>query len=84
MALEKVCNVLRPTGLFFLGIYGGFEFEGSWEKDSYTPKRFFSFHSDENLKKILVDKFEIIAFKRIQLKEVELHFQSAFLRNPEG
>ncbi|MGD8406247.1 MAG: class I SAM-dependent methyltransferase [Anaerolineales bacterium] len=41
-ALENVRIVLKPGGLFYLGLYGGFDFEGIWEDDSYTPKRFFS------------------------------------------
>ena len=84
IVLENVCNVLRPTGLFYLGTYGGFEFADIWEKDFYEPKRFFSFHSDENLKKILADMFEILYFKRIEFEEGELSFQSAILRKHTG
>ena len=40
-ALENVCTVLKPAGLFYLGMYGGYDFEGIWDKDIYTPKRFF-------------------------------------------
>jgi SAM-dependent methyltransferase len=80
LALGNVCNVLRPAGLFYLGIYGGIEFAGIWEKDAYRPKRFFSFHSDENLKRILANIFEISYFKRIDFEEGELSFQSAILR----
>ena len=43
-ALENVRVVLQPGGLFYLGLYGGFDFEGIWEEDAYTPKRFFSLH----------------------------------------
>jgi SAM-dependent methyltransferase len=80
IALENVCDVLHPTGLFYLGIYGGFEFADIWEKDFYEPKRFFSFHSDENLKKILSDTFEILYFKHIDFEEGKLGFQSTILR----
>ena len=80
LALGKVRNVLRPAGLFYLGIYGGYEFEGVWDEDSYIPKRFFSFYSDENLEKVLVDTFEIESFKRIQLDDNERQFQSVVLR----
>lgn len=80
IALENVRSVLRPTSLFFLGIYGGIEFAGIWEKDAYKPKRFFSFHSDENLKRILAEMFEILYFKRIELGESELSFQSTILK----
>lgn len=80
IALENVCNVLRPAGLFYLGIYGGYDFEGIWDRDSYTPKRFFSLYSDENLKKFLIKYFEIFYFKNIQLGEVNKDFQSVILR----
>ena len=80
VALENVCNVLSPAGLFFLGLYGGYEFEGIRENDYYSPKRFFSFHSDENLKKILANTFEILYFKRIEFEQSELGFQSTILK----
>ena len=80
IALENTCNVLRSSGLFYLGIYGGYDFEGIWEQNSYTPKRFFSFHSDENLKKILVEYFEIVYFRNVQLGEGNRAFQSVILR----
>jgi SAM-dependent methyltransferase len=80
VALEHVCNVLRPAGLFYLGLYGGYDFEGIWDQDSYTPKRFFSLCSDENLKKFLVAYFEIIYFKNIRLGEGNRAFQSVILR----
>ena len=84
LSLENVRNVLRPAGLFYLGIYGGFEFADIWEKDFYRPKRFFSFHSDENLKGILTDTFEILYFKRIEFEKEELSFQSTILRKHAG
>jgi SAM-dependent methyltransferase len=80
VALENVCNVLRTAGLFYLGIYGGYDFEGIWDQDSYTPKRFFSFHSNENLKKILIEYFEIVYFQNIQLGAGHRAFQSVILR----
>ena len=80
LALERVCSVLRSTGLFYLGVYGGYDFEGVWDKDSYTPKRFFSFHSDESLKKKLGEYFEIVYFKNIQLGEGNRAFQSTILK----
>jgi len=84
LSLENVRNVLRSAGLFYLGIYGGFEFADIWEKDFYRPKRFFSFHSDENLKRILADTFEILYFKRIDFEKDRLSFQSTILRNRVG
>ena len=79
-ALENVCTVLKPAGLFYLGMYGGYDFEGIWDQDSYIPKRFFSFHSDGNLKKILDGIFEIVYFRHIPLGEDNRPFQSIILR----
>lgn len=84
LALENVRNVLHPTGLFYLGIYGGIEFADIWEKDAYRPKRFFSFHSNESLKGVLADTLDILYFKRINFDEGELSFQSVILRKRVG
>jgi SAM-dependent methyltransferase len=83
-ALKNVRAVLRPGGLFYLGLYGGFDFEGIWEDDFYSPKRFFSFHTDEGLKKILADVFDIIYFRNIPFGENRRPFQSVILRNQES
>ena len=82
-ALENVRAVLRADGLFYLGLYGGFDFEGIWEEDSYTPKRFFSLYTDEDLKKNLADFFDILYFKHISLGEDRRPFQSFILRNQQ-
>jgi SAM-dependent methyltransferase len=80
--LGNIRRVLKADGLFFLGVYGGFDFEGIWEKDAYEPKRFFSFHSDEGLKQIVTGYFELVAFKQIMQGDGDLHFQSLTLRKP--
>ena len=78
--LENVRRILRPAGLFYLGVYGGFDFEGIWEDDFYTPKRFFSLHTDENLKQTLSKVFEILYFRSIEFDENQRPFQSVILR----
>lgn len=82
IVLQNIKRVLKPGGLFFLGIYGGFDFEGIWEKDSYEPKRFFSFHSDGELKQLVIKFFELLSFKQIESRDGDLHFQSLTLRKP--
>jgi len=82
IALKKVYRVLQPGGLFYLGLYGGVDFEGIWENDSYIPKRFFSFYTDENLKKILSDLFGILYFRSIVFGEETRDFQSIILKKP--
>jgi hypothetical protein len=47
--LRRIDGLLKPGGLVFVGVYGGYESEGIWEKDSYRPQRFFSFFTDEEL-----------------------------------
>jgi SAM-dependent methyltransferase len=78
--LQNIRRVLKANGLFFLGIYGGYDFEGIWEKDSYTPKRFFSFHSDEALKKIVTESFALLSFKQMVPGDNNIHFQRLILR----
>jgi len=80
IAVKDVRRVLRSEGLFYLGLYGGYEFEGVWEDDSYEPKRFFSFYSDETLRDILANSFEIVYFRSIQFGEDSITFQSVILR----
>ena len=78
--LENVHAVLQPAGLFYLGLYGGFDFEGIWEDDFYTPKRFFSFYTDEHLKQSLSKVFEIVYFRNIEFGKDKRPFQSIILR----
>ena len=80
--LQNIKRVLKTNGLFFLGVYGGFDFEGIWGKDSYEPKRFFSFHSDEGLKQVVTESFTLLSFKQISSGDGDLHFQSLILRKP--
>jgi len=63
-----------------LGVYGSDEeFEGIWEQDAYNPKRFFSFHTDENIQRITSELFELLYFKRIPMGADRPHFQSLIL-----
>ena len=80
LALENVRSVLQTDGLFYLGLYGGFDFEGVWEADFYTPKRFFSFYTDEDLKRTLNRVFEIVYFRNIEFGKDQRPFQSVILR----
>ena len=49
IVLENLRRVLKSGGLFYLGIYGGYNSEAIWEEDPYTPKRFFSFFTHTDL-----------------------------------
>ncbi len=79
--LKNVKKVLKPSGLFYLGVYGSDkESEGIREQDTYNPKRFFSFYTDENIQKTTSELFELQYFKRIPTTGNELHFQSLILK----
>lgn len=82
-ALREISRVLKPGGLFYLGLYGGNDSEGIYEEDTYEPKRFFSFWSDEALRNELEKAFEVLEFRTLALEdEGGLTFQSVSLRNP--
>jgi SAM-dependent methyltransferase len=75
--LQQIHNVLKPNGLIYIGVYGGYDQEGIWEEDKYTPKRFFSFWSDAHLKKEVSKVFKVVEFKQIKFwSKRGLHFQS--------
>lgn len=79
-ALLNIKNILKPDGKFYLGMYGGYDFEGIWDEDTYNPKRFFSFYTDLELKKILNQYFEIVSFNVVSLNNPLLHYQSIILK----
>lgn len=78
--LETLKTLLQPGGLFFLGQYGGSDFEGVLEKDNYRPKRFFSFPSKEKLVPVLEAVFTVESFGEIPLEGRDYQFYSVVLR----
>lgn len=81
--LAEVSRVLRPGGLFYVGLYGGIDREGPWVEDSYLPPRFFVFYSDARMKQALQAFFDIEAFNTVTLPDSEetgMHFQRFVLR----
>jgi len=83
IVLENIKKVLRPAGLFYLGVYGSVEeFEGVWEQDAYNSKRFFSFFTDEGIQKTTSEIFELLYFKHIPVEGSRPHFQSLILEKP--
>lgn len=81
--LEKIRDLLRPSGLFFLGVYGGFEKEGVNEQDYHQPPRFFSQHTDEFMKNAIAPYFDLVSFKVVSFSDKPWHFQSMTLRCKE-
>jgi len=79
--LQNINAVLKPKGLFYFGVYGGNDFQGIMENDNYEPKRFFSYYTDDHLKRIINEVFDIIEFKIVNLEfTTEFHYQSVYLR----
>jgi cyclopropane fatty-acyl-phospholipid synthase-like methyltransferase len=79
LVLEEIRNVLKPFGLYFMGVYGGEDSEGIWQDDKYTPHRFFSFYTDETIQKVVSNYFQVISFERIETGG-KYHFQSIIMR----
>lgn len=77
--LREIDSVLNTSGLFFMGVYGGIDQEGVWENDVYTPKRFFSFYTDDAILRIVKEHFDIVDFQTIET-EGKYHFQSIVMR----
>mgnify|MGYP001488276998 CR=1 FL=1 len=80
--LKEIKRVQKPSGLFYLGVYGGENSEGIWEEDHYRPKRFFSFYDDDALMDLLSEFFFIEYFHIVPREIVggKFHFQSVILR----
>ena len=77
-ALASVRRLLRPGGLFFLGVYGGDGSEGVAEWDRHDPPRFFSWRTDEQLLAAAGEHFDLVDFHRVPL-DADGWFQSLTL-----
>ncbi len=77
-ALAAIRAVLRPGGLFFLGVYGGDGTEGPLDDDQHDPPRFFSWRTDEQLQRYARACFDIVDFHTVEL--TTYRFQSLTLR----
>ena len=80
--LNEIKRALKPSGLFYMGVYDGKNSEGIWEKDIYEPPRFFSFFKNESLKELVSEIFTIESFRVVPAEIVggDLDFQSLILR----
>ncbi|MFI6736152.1 class I SAM-dependent methyltransferase [Nonomuraea sp. NPDC050451] len=83
VVMDAICTLMRPGGLFFLGVYGGgdLEGEGPYEGDDHDPPRFFSFRGDAQLQEHARRSFEIVDFHAVGSGRAR--FQSLTLRRPE-
>jgi SAM-dependent methyltransferase len=84
--LRSIQTVLRSGGLFYLGVYGGIEREGTSPTDPHERagvRRYFSYHTDELMRELVSPWFAIVSFTAIPIeREPDDHFQSLILRRP--
>ncbi len=67
LVLSQVKRVLKPKGVFYIGMKEG-DHEGWLESEKYGGvKRFFSLYSDEELRKYLHEHFSILHSSRVPL-----------------
>lgn len=81
--LQGIKAVMKPEGLFYLGIYGGPDSEGIWEEDYYQPQRFFSFYTDEQIQEVVAKHFDVLSFNTVPINET-VHFQSMILQKRDS
>lgn len=81
--LGAVRAVMRPGGLFFVGVYGGNESaEGPIDDDKHVPPRFFSRRTDEQLLDFATNaRFDVVDFHAVDTGR-GYRFQSLTL-NPD-
>ncbi|MDQ3458374.1 MAG: class I SAM-dependent methyltransferase [Deinococcota bacterium] len=81
--LGVVRTLLKPAGLFYMGVYGGQDFEGVWPEDPHDPKRFFAYYRDRGVLERLMVLFDLEYFRRVEVERgADFHFQSLIVRAP--
>jgi SAM-dependent methyltransferase len=81
--LVSIRSVLRPGGLFFVGVYGGRESrEGPIANDEHVPPRFFSWRTDDELLSFATAHFEVVDFHPVE-HGPDHRYQSLTLRRPD-
>ncbi|MDD9267996.1 class I SAM-dependent methyltransferase [Paenibacillus sp. GCM10023248] len=81
--LQNVERVLKPDGIFYMGLYGGYESEGIWENDSYRPQRFFAFYEDERIQKKVGEVFEVEHFAVLPMADMQPDYQAIIARKKQ-
>jgi SAM-dependent methyltransferase len=81
--LAAIAAVLRPGGLFFVGVYGADDSsEGPFENDQHMPPRFFSWRTDRQLLDFATASFDVVDFHVLDTGN-GYRFQSLTLRRPD-
>ncbi len=78
--LSRLRAFLKPGGLFYLGLWGGYDFEGIWTEDDYNPQRFFAFYSDDAIQAVVTQVFTLRRFTTRTVNSDTLHYQSMLLQ----
>jgi hypothetical protein len=81
--LAAVRAVLRPGGLFYVGVYGGNgNAEGPIADDEHVPPRFFSWRTDDRLLGFATEAgFDVVDVHSVDVGH-DHRFQSLTLRRP--
>lgn len=80
-ALIRIQSTLAPDGLFYLGQYGGIDQDGEFPEDSYEPRRYFSWLTDDDLLAFAGQVFRVESFRKVDIDSDDgSHFQSLVLR----
>lgn len=79
-AFASIHHALKPNGLFYLSMGGGSDHEEIWEEDYFQPPRFFSFRSDETVRKMVADLFTILVFDSQAANSKGVHQQNITLQ----
>jgi SAM-dependent methyltransferase len=79
--LQRLHGLLKPGGLFYMGVYGGQDFEGIYEADEHEPKRYFSLYLPEQIQEVVGRFFTPVYFRAIRLTSDTDVFQSMIWRS---
>jgi cyclopropane fatty-acyl-phospholipid synthase-like methyltransferase len=78
--LQRLHGLLQPGGLFYMGVYGGRDSEGIYEKDEHEPKRLFAMYTNEAIQTVIGRFFTPVYFNAVPV-ESDIHiFQSMIWR----
>ena len=83
--MTTVADVLRPGGLWYLGVWGGRDEEGMYDDDFYQPARFLALRSDASMRAAAEEVFDVEWFETFlpdRDDDADLHMQSMLLRKP--
>jgi SAM-dependent methyltransferase len=64
--LEAIGEVLVPGGLLYVGTWGGKDEEGPVDDPRYPVPRFFAFRSDQVMRELLAERFDILSFAALE------------------